>query len=217
MCLAIYISPAFKFSLCWSLPTPVIPAPAVSTSYELCSPCLVDFKALPIRCKDAQLVQWLLRPCAGERLEGCHALKGILVPLSAAQRRLRAPCPGTGTGAAAQRDCKQSGPDWTARLLLLCFLCRSKGQKVILLLTVCAKFSGKQPRAAERWLLSLALAGMRHFRPIVFCFLMEIRSKPQFPRCWTELERERNKVTFPQGLWVCTCILTCNPKSHLFV
>lgn len=94
-------------------------------------------------------MEWLHSPCAGGKLEGCGALKGVLVPLAAAQRRLRAACPaGTGTGAAAQRDCKQSGPGWTARLLLLCFH-YSTGQKVILL-TICAKFSGKLPRAAEQ-------------------------------------------------------------------
>lgn len=51
-------------------------------------------------------MEWLHSPCAGGRLEGCGDLKEVLVPLAAAQRRLGAPCPGTGTGAAAQRDCK---------------------------------------------------------------------------------------------------------------
>lgn len=94
-------------------------------------------------------MEWLHSTCAGGRLEGCGALKGVLVPLAAGQRRLRAPCPCRGTGAAVQRDCEQSGPSWTVRLLLLCFHYRTKGQRVILL-TICAKFSGKQPRAAEQ-------------------------------------------------------------------
>lgn len=75
-------------------------------------------------------------PCAGGRVEGWGALQRVLVHLGAAQRRLRAPCHGMGTGAAAQRDCKQCGPGWTVSLLLLCFHYRTKGQKVFHLLTL---------------------------------------------------------------------------------
>lgn len=148
-CAALFTSlPPFKFSLCWSLPIPATPAPAVFTSYELCSPCLLDFKALCIRCKDAQLgtrrVVTQALHCREVGRRGCS--QGGSGSFGCCAEEIESTCHGTGTGAAAQRDCKQSGPGWTVRLLLLCFDYRTKGQKVILLLTICAKFNGKQPR-----------------------------------------------------------------------
>lgn len=78
-------------------------------------------------------MEWL---CAGGRVEGWGALQGVLVHLGAAWRRLRALCRGMGTGAAAQRDCKQHGPGWTVTLLLSCFHYRTKGQMVFHILTL---------------------------------------------------------------------------------
>lgn len=200
MCLTVYISPPFKFSLCWTLPTPATPAPAVFTSHELGSPC---FKALPIRCKDAQLGTRgvVTQALCWREVRRLWCSQGSSGSFGCCTEEIESTMSWHRHRADAQRDCKQSGPGCTVRLLLLCFQYRAKGQKVILLLTICAKFCGKQPRAAEEWLLSLALAGVRHLRPNLFCLLREIRSKPWFPRCQTSL-RETDKVTFPQGLWV---------------
>lgn len=149
-CASLFTSlPPFKFSLCWSLPTPAAPAPAVFTSYELGSPCLVDFKALPIRCKDAQLGTHgvITQALCWREVRGLWYSQGSSGSFGCCTEEIESTM---SWHRQAQRDCKQSGPGWTVRLFLLCFHYRTKGQKGILLLTICAKFSGKLPRAAEQ-------------------------------------------------------------------